>query len=284
MNDLSGAVAKTMNFVFADIESNVNDKQKRLEQLKANIGKVATIPLLEIETHENVRHSIDVNSAKFLQLLESVKKYGILENIVAELRINKKGTDYKLICVAGHRRILAAQMAKTIAKVPCLLVAPENKGDQIGMALAENLNREDLHCLDVADGYQQLINNGWLVDEISDHFCRDVRTVKHYLKMADWSLEVKDLFRQNSDVFSTRVIMRQFAYRKYEDDKTLIVAIKEFLKPTQIAKKAKPSQRAGEHQPKVVKESLEKYLAKQKYLSSLIKDEIRKAFVELKLF
>lgn len=283
MNDLSGAVAKTMNFVFADIESNVIDKHKRLAQLRANIGKVATIPLEEIETNENVRHSIDRNSGKFLQLLESVKKYGILENIVAELRVNKKGTDYKLICVAGHRRILAAHMAGTIAKVPCLLVAPENKGDQIGMALAENLNREDLHCLDVADGYQQLINNDWSVEEISDHFCRDVRTVKHYLKMSDWSLEVKNLLRQNSDVFSTRVIMRQFAYRKHENDEKLLLAIKEYLKPTTITKKAKTLPRATDNPPKFAKENLEKYLAKQKFLSSLIKDEIRRAFVELKL-
>lgn len=284
MNDLNGAVAKTMNFVFADIENSVSDKHKRLALLKANIGKVATIPLAEIETNENVRHSIDVNSAKFLQLLESIKKYGILENIVAELRVNKKGTDYKLICVAGHRRILAAHMAKTITKVPCLLVAPENKGDQIGMALAENLNREDLHCLDVAEGYQQLINNGWSVDEISHHFCRDVRTVKHYLKMAEWSLAVKELLREHSEVFSTRVIMRQFAYRKYDGDGALLDGIRNFLAPPKVVKKAKTSVLTmKEHQPKVLKDNLEKYLVKQKYLSTLIKDEIRKAFIELDL-
>ena len=64
-----------------------------------------------------------------------------------------------MICVAGHRRILAAKAAKNIAKVPCLLQAYANSGDSVGVALAENLNREDLHCLDVAGGYRELVGS-----------------------------------------------------------------------------------------------------------------------------
>jgi ParB/RepB/Spo0J family partition protein len=283
MNDLQGAVAKTMNFVFADIDGAAGDKKKRLLALKANLGKVATIPIAEIETSENVRQSIDTSSPKFRQLVESVKKYGVMENVVAELQINKKETDYKLMCVAGHRRILAALAAKNITKIPCLLVAYENKGDKVGAALAENLNREDLHCLDVADGYQQLIESGWDEAELAKHFCRDIRTVKHYLKMAQWSPEVKTLLRKNEEVFSTRVIMRQFAYRKYEGDAQLKNSIKKMLEPAAKKVKTRSKVVAPVMSNAKVKESLEKYLAKQKVLSSLIKSEIRKAFVELKL-
>ncbi len=289
MNNLTSAVAKTMNFVFADIEEATNEKKKRLSSLKAHIGKIANIPIEEIETNENIRKSIDTNSEGFLRLVESIKRYGVLENVVAELRINSKESDYRLVCIAGHRRILAAIAAQTVTKVPCLLQSFKQKGDHVGAALAENLNREDLHCLDVADGYKELINSGWTEDELASHFCRDIRTVKHYLKMAGWTNEVKDLFRQHPSVFSTRVIMRQFAYRKFASSTELKNSIKGLLVPK--AKVVKPRKKVviatvnavPAFDKKAMKNELKSYLAKQDVLSSVIKEEITRAFVELKL-
>ncbi len=287
MNNLSNAVAKTMNFVFADIEEATNEKKKRLTSLKAHIGKIATIPLDEIETNENIRQAIDTNSEGFLRLVESIKRYGILENVVAELRINSKETDYKLVCIAGHRRILAAKAAQTITKVPCLLQAFSQKGDHVGAALAENLNREDLHCLDVADGYKELIQSGWTEKDLASHFCRDIRTVKHYLKMGNWSAEIKDLFRGHPNIFSTRVIMRQFAYKKFTGTAELKNAVKGLIAPKSKVAKPKKNAAAVAQVPvfdkKIMKAELRAYLAKQNILSSVIKEEITRAFVELKL-
>lgn len=288
MENLTNAVAKTMNFVFADIEEATNEKKKRLISLRANIGKVANIPVDEIETNENIRKSIDTNSEGFLRLVQSIKKYGVLENVVAELRVNSKETDYRLVCIAGHRRILAAKAAQTITKVPCLLQSFKQKGDHIGAALAENLNREDLHCLDVADGYKELIQSGWTEEELAEHFCRDIRTIKHYLKMADWTSDIKAMFREHSNIFSTRVIMRQFAYKKFAQPNELKNAIKAMLTPKTKVSKAKAvaiSAPAASTLPdkKAIKAELRSYLAKQNLLSELIKDEIMKAFTELKL-
>lgn len=287
MTDLTGAVAKTMNFVFADIETSTNEVKKRISSLRANIGKIATIALEEIETNENVRKSIDTESESFLRLVESIKRYGVLENVVVELRVNKKETDYKLVCIAGHRRILAAKAAKTITKVPCLLQSYLQKGDSVGAALAENLNREDLHCLDVAEGYRELMKAGWDEDELANHYCRDIRTIKHYLKMADWSDEIKGMLRGNQKIFSTRVIMRQFAYRKFASPADLKNAIESYGAPKQISKikRAKSSSSVGGSatDKKAVRLALNAYLAKQKVLSNVIKEEIERAFVELKL-
>lgn len=286
MANLSGAVSKTMNFVFSDIENCANETKKRISTLKANIGKIANIAIDEIETNENVRKSIDTESESFQRLVESIKRYGVLENIVVELRLNKKETDYKLVCIAGHRRILAAKEAKTITKLPCLLQAYTQQGDTVGAALAENLNREDLHCLDVAEGYRDLVTAGWDEELLSKHFCRDIRTIKHYLKMADWTAEIKTILRSNPSVFSTRVIMRQFAYKKFSSQSELKSSIKSLIAPKSITKpkiettRKKPS---IELNKKAVRSSLNDYLTKQKYLSTVIKDEIKKAFTELKL-
>lgn len=284
MSNLSGAVSKTMNFVFADIENSTNDKLKKIASLKANIGKIANISLEEIETNENVRKSIDVKAESFLRLVESIKKYGVLENVVAELRLNKKESDYKLVCIAGHRRILAAKVAQNITKIPCLLQSYTAKGDSVGVALAENLNREDLHCLDVADGYKELIAAGWVEDDLSKHFCRDIRTVKHYLKMATWSEDVKKLFRDRTDVFSTRVIMRQFAYKKFSSEQELKSAIKSYGNAGSKGNLEKSKATSSKNNDKQTRRiALRGYLAKQNLLSQLIKDEIKKAFIALEL-
>lgn len=283
MSNLSGAVSKTMNFVFADIENSTNDKLKRINSLKANLGKIATIAIDEIETTENVRKSIDTSSENFLRLVESVKKYGVLENVVVELRLNKNATDYKLVCIAGHRRILAAKMANNIERVPCLLQSYEIKGDGVGAALAENLNREDLHCLDVADGYKELIASGWSEEELSKHFCRDIRTVKHYLKMAGWSEGIKKSLRERSDIFSTRVIMRQFAYKKYSTEQDLKKAIKALVISRQSSNKKATDKPTKSDEKTSRRLKLMDYLATQDLLSSLIKDEIKKAFKALDL-
>jgi ParB/RepB/Spo0J family partition protein len=288
MANLSGAVHKTMNFVFSDIESSTNsDNKKRIDSLKANIGKIATIPIDEIETNKNIRKKIDMKSEGFLRLVESIKKYGILENIVVELKIDNDKNSYKLVCVAGHRRILAAKIAKTVVRVPCLLQSYSEKGDSIGAALAENLNREDLHCLDVAEGYCELLKSGWTEEDLSKHFCRDIRTIRHYIKMAGFSDEAKNRFRENPDIFSTRVIMRQFAYRKYSSQKELKDAIEKCLIPVGPKKKPKKIQAISEVsiQPdkKSLKSALSLYLSKQNLLSEVIKEEIRRAFIELKL-
>lgn len=283
MSNLSGAVSKTMNFVFADIENSTNDKLKRINSLKANLGKIATIAIDEIETTENVRKSIDTSSENFLRLVESVKKYGVLENVVVELRLNKNATDYKLVCIAGHRRILAAKMANNIERVPCLLQSYEIKGDGVGAALAENLNREDLHCLDVADGYKELIASGWSEEELSKHFCRDIRTVKHYLKMAGWGEGIKKSLRERSDIFSTRVIMRQFAYKKYSTEQDLKKAIKALVISRQSSNKKATDKPTKSDEKTSRRLKLMDYLATQDLLSSLIKDEIKKAFKALDL-
>lgn len=290
MTNLTGAVTKTMNYVFADIETSTNEVKKRVASLKANIGKIANIPLDEIETNENIRKVIDTESESFLRLVESIKKYGVLENVVVELRLNKKETDYKLVCVAGHRRILAAKAAKTISRVPCLLQSYSSKGESVGAALAENLNREDLHCIDVAEGYQNLVTSGWSEEELSNHFCRDIRTIKHYLKMAAWQADVKDILRENPETFSTRVIMRQFAYKKFDTVAELRSSIKGFLNPKSKKLKVEaPQPRASTAKAtpmldkKAMKEALTDYLSKQKVLSAVIKSEIKRAFVELKL-
>ena len=278
MSNLNKAVTKTLNLVFAEVNDEKEQfTKKRIEALKQSIGKIANIDINEFITNKNIRSFIDTSCENFLNLTESIKKFGILENIVAQLHINADETEYKLICIAGHRRILAAKKAGNITKIPTLIQSFEHEGDKVGVALAENLNREDLHCLDIADGYRELIIAKWNEADIASHFGKDIRTIKHYLKMSLWPKDIKELLRSNASIFSTRVILRNLAYKKFANHDELKSHILNMLKKPDIKKDKKPSNK------KQLKQSLNQYLAKQKLLSDVIKEEITKAFIELKL-
>lgn len=279
MSNLNNAVTKTLNLVFAEVnDDNQELKKTKIDALKKSIGKIANIDINEFITNKNIRSFIDTSSESFLNLTESIKKYGILENIVAELHINKEETEYKLICIAGHRRILAAKQAGSITKIPTLIQSFEHQGERVGLALAENLNREDLHCLDIADGYRELIISKWSEEEIASHFCRDIRTIKHYLKMSLWPKDIKELLRSNANLFSARVILRNLAYKKFTSNEELKSHILNMINKPSIKKEKKLSSNK-----KQLKQSLNQYLSKQKLLSDVIKEEITKAFIQLNL-
>ena len=127
----------------------------------------------------NVRHRVDEESSEFKKLCESIKTFGLLKNVVAELKISKAEDSYELVCVAGHRRLTALKKLGLDDKIPCLIKSYDDKetGDRVGAALSENLNREGLNCVEIADGYRELKKSGWSDDDLVNHFEKNKKTI-----------------------------------------------------------------------------------------------------------
>ena len=223
MNPLEKAVAKTMSSVTKEVLSVPQNPDSRLDALTKSIGKVVSLKVTEIETEENVRKDFDPTSDEFSKLIESIKEFGLLQPIVVELRVTE--SNFRLICVAGHRRLNAVKALKT-DRVLCLLQNYDTKSERTGAALTENLTREGLHFLDTADGYAELRNQGWTDEKISNQFERDIKTVRRFLTMGSWSEEAKDYIRKNRTAFPLRKIMHNFVQRPYSDEKSLMKALK----------------------------------------------------------
>lgn len=203
----------------------------KLERLKKFIGHVASIDVSEIDTDENVRKQIDTDSDNFMHLLESIAKNGVQQNLIVEFKEDNSDKGYRLICVAGHRRLTAAKIAD-LPQVPCLIKTFKNEGDRLEVALAENLLREGLHVLDIADGYKKLLDLGWDKDDIQKYFDRNQKTVRYYLKIAQWPEKAKEIIRANQEKFSTRLIMRKYACKKFNNDEELVNALASELAPS----------------------------------------------------
>ncbi|HAL63027.1 MAG: ParB/RepB/Spo0J family partition protein [Firmicutes bacterium] len=90
-------------------------------------------------------------------LSDSIKEYGVIQPII----VNKKDTGY--IIVAGERRWRAAKKAglKTIP----VIVREYDARAAAEIALVENLQREDLNPIEVAEGYRSLMDEYNLTQE-----------------------------------------------------------------------------------------------------------------------
>lgn len=203
-------------------QSHVMEQQPdRLKAYLDYIGKTVTVPVELIAIEDNVRKQVETSSPKFLELVESIKRDGLLQNLIVDVRNGAEGT--YLSCVSGQRRLLAAKLAG-IEKAVCLL-KQYGEGDRISIGLTENLVRQDLHCIDVADGYAELHRSGWSETEIADRFERGQRTVHRYLIIAAWPESVKNEIRKHPEIFTTRVIFNNFVSRSFADDHELQAAV-----------------------------------------------------------
>ncbi|MEJ6487485.1 ParB/RepB/Spo0J family partition protein [Nostoc punctiforme UO1] len=90
--------------------------------------------------------------AKMEQLIQSVKQYGVLENLLIRPILNQEG-QYEL--VAGERRYRAAQ-AVGLVEVP-VTIRQLTDSEAFTIALVENLQREDLNPVEETEGILQLV-------------------------------------------------------------------------------------------------------------------------------
>ncbi len=121
---------------------------------------IQTVKLSEIDTDPNQpRKTFEAQSLE--QLSQSILEHGVLQPIIlAPNGLNR----YKII--AGERRFRASRMAQ-LTEIPAIIKdISTDKAKEI--ALIENLQREDLDPIEVAQGYKNLMESFNLTqDEIS---------------------------------------------------------------------------------------------------------------------
>ena len=119
----------------------------------------------------------DFDDAALTELSESIKANGIIQPLVV-----RKTEDGKLQLIAGERRLRAAKMAG-LKQVPIVLRKTTDK-EALELALIENIQREDLNCVDVALSYFQLAEDFQLTqEEIAKRVGKDRVSVANHLRL-----------------------------------------------------------------------------------------------------
>lgn len=98
------------------------------------------------------------DDAALEDLSASIAQYGVLQPLLVS-----PAEDGRYMLIAGERRLRASKLAK-LTEVPVII--SEYTQQQIAeIALIENLQREDLHYLEEAEGYEKLMNQFHITQE-----------------------------------------------------------------------------------------------------------------------
>ncbi len=197
---------------------------ERLEALIRNIGRIVMLPLTELWLGENVRKYMPVDTPEFAQLVDSVRREGVLQNLVAELQIQNDHA-WRLSIVSGQRRYLAAERAG-VRMCPVRIVQFTDHGSRIAQALSENILRDNLHCLDQAEAYAELLREGWTEEQIAETFDRRRQTVMQHLRLARYPEEAKQVIRGSHESFSSFDLLNRFVAHRWPDTDTLVAALR----------------------------------------------------------
>jgi ParB family transcriptional regulator, chromosome partitioning protein len=147
------------------------------------------IPLSCIqESANNPRRRYD--QKKMDELTESVKSNGVLEPIL----IRPAGTNGELFeIMAGSRRYRAAIAAK-LNEIPAI-VKDLGDSEALEISVIENLQRDDVHPLEEALGYQMLLQHpGYEIASIAAKIGKDESFIYKRLKLLDLITPAQDAF------------------------------------------------------------------------------------------
>lgn len=129
----------------------------KLEGASAFKREVSSNPISKIKTNPyQPRKFFSENAIK--ELARSIREVGLLQPIT--LRSTASG--YEL--VAGERRLRACKMLG-MKEISAIVVPNMRECEAALLAMIENLQREDLHFLEEAEGYQSLMRQHGLTQE-----------------------------------------------------------------------------------------------------------------------
>lgn len=111
------------------------------------------------------------------EMAESIKAQGVLVPLLAR---EVKG---ELELVFGHRRLRAAKLAG-LKEVP-VIVRDMDDVEVLEAQITENLEREDVHPLELAEGYERLMGHGMNADEVASRLGISRSSVFTTMKLLD---------------------------------------------------------------------------------------------------
>ncbi len=136
-----------------------------------------TMALIEDIQANHFQPRRDFDEAALKELAQSIQVSGIIQPLVV-----RKGAKEGFELIAGERRLRAAKIAG-LKQVPVVIRRSTDR-ETLEIALIENIQRQNLNCIDEALAYFQLLQDFSLTqEEIADRVGKDRATVANYLRL-----------------------------------------------------------------------------------------------------
>jgi len=151
--------------------------------------QVLHLALEKIIPHPDNRRVGGFDPVKLEQLAASIRDVGVQQPII--VRRHLKNGSYEL--VAGERRCRAAKLAG-LTEIPAIVRELDDL-QVLKVQTIENLQREDVHPLDEADGFARLIEKaGYEVDQVAQELGKSASYVYQRLKLKELIPAARELF------------------------------------------------------------------------------------------
>lgn len=126
------------------------------------------------------------NEDALQELADSIKQYGVFQPLL----VQKEKDYYKII--AGERRWRAAKIAG-LKEIP--VIVKELSDQEIAeIQLIENIQREDLNPIEIAEGYRQLIDKyGFTQDELAEKISKSRTAITNTLRLLKLDERVRQM-------------------------------------------------------------------------------------------
>lgn len=128
------------------------------------------------------------NEDALAELAESIRSQGVISPLI----VAPKGVGAGYEIIAGERRYRASKMAG-LEKVPVIVRDDLSEENRLGIALIENVQREDLTAMEEARGYRELMERLELTQQETAGLVGKKRaTVANSLRLLNLSPEMQD--------------------------------------------------------------------------------------------
>lgn len=262
-------LGKSLNTILDDYfgEDNTLLNQNQNSDSNNTIVKNVKVSQIKISSYQTRRF---FDTEKITKLANNIKKQGLIQPILVLQKKITDSTNPEYILLAGERRLRAVKLLnyeKIMAVVKKEEKLPEK--EQAMLSAMENLQREDLNPIELAQTFRMLILTQ-SIDEVqlAEILGNSVQYVKNYLRLLTLNKQVQEAIIQNKLTESKArfltgledVIQLQLLQEITEKDLTvkeiqeLIKKIKEPEKPKQKTRlKAFTHNKAVEILPKIEK-------------------------------
>jgi ParB/RepB/Spo0J family partition protein len=168
------------------------------------------------ETESQVERRAHFNKARIKELAESLDANGMVNPILVRPAAKKGNPATQFEIVAGERRFMAAGLAEW-PEVPCS-VRELNDQQVIEVQLTENLDREELHELAEAEGYEALVSHGMNAEQIAAKFGRSPTYVLRRLRLKTLSKAVRRAFYDGKLGFTVALELAKLPIHEHQDE------------------------------------------------------------------
>jgi len=118
-------------------------------------------------------------------LAASIREYGVIQPLLV------RQTDHGLELVAGERRLRASKLAG-LTEVPVIVKRMEDK-ETAEIAMIENLQREDLHFLEEAEGFAKLMATfAFTQEELAKRMSKSQSTIANKLRLLKLTDQIRE--------------------------------------------------------------------------------------------